>query len=117
MITLLLTLLFQVPENPIVGTWKLADEKLKTNGPREIIIRPDSSASWGKEHSRWRILPNGQIKIAVGGEWETYKYKVKGTKLTISGGDLTDPVTLVKTGPPTPRPSNVPVPPDPDVPQ
>jgi hypothetical protein len=39
---------------------------------------------------------------------------VKGTKLTISGGDLTDPVTLVRTGPPSPRPPNVPVPPDPD---
>lgn len=115
MLPLLLVLLFQ--DNPIVGTWKLADEKLKTNGPREIIIRPDSSASWGKEHSRWRLLPKGQIKIAVGGEWETYKYKVKGTKLTISGGDLTDPVTLVKTGPPSPRPANVAVPPDPDRPQ
>ena len=114
MLPLLLLLLLQ--DNPIVGTWKLEDEKLKTNGPREIIIRPDSSASWGREHSRWRVLPKGQIKIAVGGEWETYKYKVKGTRLTISGGDLTEAVTLVKTGPATPRPANVSVPPDPDIP-
>jgi hypothetical protein len=103
---------FQAPD--IAGTWKLTDAKVKTNGPREIVIREDSSASWGKEHARWRLVPKDQIMIAVGGEWETYKVKVRGTKLTLSGGDLTDPVTLTKIGPATPRPSGVPVPPDPD---
>lgn len=109
----LTTLVLQDPG--LVGTWKLTDEKIKTSGPREVVIRPDSSASWGKEHSRWRILPGNVIKIAVGGEWETYKYKVKGNRLTISGGDLVDPVTLTRIGPATPRPDHVPVPPDPDV--
>lgn len=104
-----------VQDSPIIGTWKLADEKVKTSGPREVVIRTDSSASWGREHSRWRIIPGGQIRIAVGGEWETYKFRVRGNKLTISGGDLTESVTLVKVGPPTPRPAGVGVPPDPDV--
>jgi hypothetical protein len=112
MLPLLFVMLAQDPA--IVGTWKLTDEKVKTSGPREVVIRSDSSASWGKEHSRWRILPGSQIKIAVGGEWETYKFKVKGNKLTISGGDLPDPITLTKVGPATPRPDGVPVPPDPD---
>jgi hypothetical protein len=109
----LLTLLL-VQDPAIVGTWKVTDEKIKTNGPREVVIRNDSSASWGKEHSRWRILPGSVIKIAVGGEWETYKFRVKGNKLTISGGDLPDPITLTKVGPATPRPSGIPVPADPD---
>lgn len=112
MLALLFVVLAQDPA--IVGTWKLTDEKIKTSGPREVVIRTDSSASWGKEHSRWRILPGNQIKIAVGGEWETYKFKVKGNKLTISGGDLPDPITLTRTGAATPRPAGVPVPPDPD---
>lgn len=98
----------------LIGTWQLTDSKIKTNGPREVIIRDDSSASWGKEHSRWRPIKGNKIMIAVGGEWETYNYKVKGSKITISGGDLTDPVTLTRVGPATPRPNGVPVPPDPD---
>lgn len=53
--------------------------------------------------------------IALGGEWETYKLKLKGDHLTLSEGDLTDPITLKRVGQATPRPANVPVPPDPDV--
>ena len=101
-------------ESGLIGTWRLTDSKIKTSGPREVIIRDDSSSSWGNEHSRWRLLKGNQIMIAVGGEWETYNYKLKSNKITISGGDLTDPVTLTRVGPATPRPSGVPVPPDPD---
>jgi len=100
--------------HPLIGTWQLTDKKIKTNGPREVIIREDSSASWGKETSRWRLIPKDKIMIAVGGEWETYNIKIKGSKMTLSGGDLVDPVTLTKVGPATPRPSGVAVPPDPD---
>jgi hypothetical protein len=79
------------------------------------MIRPDSSASWGKETVRWR-LKEDQIMIALGGEWEIYKLKLKGNRLTLSGGDLTDPITLKRVGAATPRPANVAVPPDPEVP-
>ena len=99
--------------SPIVGTWRV-DAKVDTRGgPREVIIRADSSASWGRETSRWR-LKGEQIAIAIGGEWETYKVKVTRTALTLSGGDLQKPITLRRVGPPTPRPSGVAVPPDPD---
>jgi hypothetical protein len=110
----LLAALGFVQDPPVVGTWKLTD-KLKTNGPREVVIRADSSASWGEEHARWRLVEQGRvIMIAVGGEWETYDIRVRGNRLTLSGGDLTDPITLTRIGPPTPRPPGVPVPPDPD---
>lgn len=56
----------------------------------------------------------GEIMIALGGEWEIYKLKLKGDRLTLSGGDLADPITLKRVGPATPRPPTVPVPPDPD---
>lgn len=87
--------------------------KVKADGPKTVMIRPDSSASWGKETVRWRLKP-GQIMIALGGEWETYQLKLKGDQLTLSGGDLTDPITLKRIGPAAPRPANVLVPPDPD---
>ena len=103
--------------HPIVGTWKadLRDEK-RQDAPREVIVRDDSSASWGKETVRWRLKPDS-VMIALGGEWVTYRLKVDKTKLTLSGGDLAKPVTLTRIGAPTPRPEGVAIPPDPDTEQ
>lgn len=95
------------------GTWQLEKGNVKGDGPRSVVIRSDSSASWGKETVRWR-LKGDQIMIAIGGEWETYKLKVGKSQLTLSGGDLSGPITLKRTGPATPRAAGVPVPPDPD---
>lgn len=101
----------QAPD--ITGTWRVDAGADVKNGPQEVIIRADSSASWGKEVVRWRVK-DGKIWIALGGEWEIYKLKVAKNAITLSEGDLTKPVTLKKVGPPTPRPTGVGVPPDPD---
>jgi len=99
----------------LAGLWQLEKGKVKADGPKSVMIRTDSSASWGKETVRWRLHPDrGEIMIALGGEWETYSIKLRGQRLELSGGDLTDKITLKKVGPATPRPANVPVPPDPD---
>ena len=100
-------------DTAVEGTWKVDTRTDTRGGPREVIIRADSSATWGKETSRWR-LKQDSIMVAIGGEWETYKLDVSKSRLTISGGDLQKPITLKKVGPATPRPANVPVPPDPD---
>lgn len=111
---LLIVALLQQPSAPtLAGLWQLEAGKVKTDGPKTVMIRPDSSASWGKETVRWRLKP-GQIMIALGGEWETYELKLKKDRLELSGGDLSEKITLKKVGPATPRPANVPVPPDPD---
>lgn len=98
----------------ILGTWQadLKDQKRK-DAPRIVIVRSDSSASYGTETVRWRLKPDS-IMLALGGEWVTYRLQLKGTRLTLSGGDLTKPVSLTKIGAPTPRPDSIPVPPDPD---
>lgn len=90
------------------GTWKAETAE----GPREIIVRADSSASFGEEIVRWRIVADS-IFIALGGEWLVYNFALAGRELTLSGGDLVDPVVLTRVGPPTPRPDGVPVPPAP----
>ena len=95
------------------GLWRLEKGKVKSDGPKTVMIRADSSASWGKETVRWRLKP-GEIMIALGGEWEIYKLKLKGDRLTLSGGDLQDAITLKRVGPATPRPPNVALPPDPE---
>jgi hypothetical protein len=97
----------------ITGTWRVDAGADTKNGPREVVIRPDSSASWGKETVRWR-LAGDKISIVLGGEWDTYKVKVRETSLTLSGGDLEKPVTLKRVGPAPPRPANQKIPDDPD---
>lgn len=98
----------------ILGTWQadLKDQNRK-DAPRTVIVRADSSASYGTETVRWRLKADS-IMLALGGEWVTYRLQVKGKRLTLSGGDLAKPVSLSLVGPPTPRPDSIPVPPDPD---
>jgi hypothetical protein len=100
----------QAPQ--ITGTWRVEAGTDVTQGPREVIIRADSSASWGRETVRWRVVKN-RIWIAIGGEWEIYDYRLRRSELRLSGGDLTSSVTLRRVGPPTPRADGVAVPPDP----
>lgn len=97
----------------VTGTWRVDAGTDTKNGPREVVIRSDSSASWGKETVRWR-LKGDKISIVLGGEWDTYKIKVTASALTLSGGDLKQAVTLKKVGPPTPRAPSAKIPPDPD---
>ncbi len=92
----------------LLGTW---EAKADAEVP-EIIIRADSSASYGTETVRWRVKTD-TIMIALGGEWVCYKLKVKGDKMTLSEGDLTEPFTLKRVGPPSTRPDSIIVPEDP----
>lgn len=96
----------------ISGTWRVDAGADTKNGPREVVIRPDSSASWGKETVRWR-LKGDKISIVLGGEWESHKIKVKDNVMTLSGGGLDKPVTLRKVGPPTALPAGAKIPADP----
>jgi hypothetical protein len=106
--------LAQTASTPILGTWKAdAKDQARKDAPRTVIVREDSSASYGTETVRWRLKPDS-IMLALGGEWVTYRMQIKGTRLTLSGGDLAKPVSLSRIGPPTARPDSVPVPPDPN---
>jgi hypothetical protein len=101
-------------KNALIGTWKFdLRQGPKKEGPRIVIVRPDSSASYGTETVRWRVVGDS-LALALGGEWVNYKLKLKGRNLTLSGGDLQEPVEFRLVGPPTPRPDTVPIPPDPD---
>jgi hypothetical protein len=105
------TLVAQKPA--ILGTWKFDLRQGDKKGPQTVIVRADSSASYGNETVRWRVVGDS-LALALGGEWVNYRVKLKGKRLTLSGGDLTEPVSFERVGPPSPRPDSVPVPPDPD---
>jgi hypothetical protein len=105
------TLVAQRPA--ILGTWKFDIRQGDRKGPQMVIVRADSSASYGTETVRWRVVGDS-LALALGGEWVNYRVKLKGKRLTLSGGDLTEPVSFERVGPPSPRPDSIPVPPDPD---
>lgn len=90
------------------GTWKAETP----DGPQTVIVRADSSASFGDETVRWRIVADS-IFIALGDEWMVYNFALRGRRLTLSGGDLEEPIVLDRVGPALARPDSVPVPPAP----
>ncbi len=95
-------------KNTLLGTWEAkADAEV-----HEIIIRADSSASYGTETVRWRIKADTMM-IALGEEWVCYTMRVRGDKMTLSDGDLVEPISLKRVGLPSPRPDSIPVPADP----
>jgi hypothetical protein len=102
----------------VLGTWRFDLKQGKKSGPRTVIVRPDSSASYGDETVRWRMKPDSLL-LALGGEWISYhmRFAKRGKRLTLSGGDLTDPIDFDRVGPPTARPDSVPVPVDPSLEQ
>ena len=77
---------------------------------RHIMVRNDSSAQFGEEVARWRVVGDS-LWITLGdGVWQVYGMKLAADRLTISGGDLEKPVTLRRVGPPTVRPDTLTIP-------
>ena len=81
----------------ISGSWQ-AD---MLDGPQAIVVDGDSTVRFGEETVRIRIS-NDTIYVQFGDEWVGYNFELRGESLTLSGGDLMDPVTLRRVVPPSP---------------
>lgn len=93
------------------GDWVAKSDE----GIRHIMVRRDSSAQFGDQVARWRIVRDSLWLTLGDGVWMVYGLKVEREKVTLSGGDLKKPVTLHRTGPATARPDTVAIPvPPPD---
>ena len=93
----------------ILGDWEAKTD----DGLRHILVRPDSSAQFGDQVARWRVVGDS-LWITLGdGVWEVYGLKVTREQLTIAGGDLKKPVTLRRVGPAPARPDTLAIPPSP----
>lgn len=88
------------------GNWQArAGEEI-----RHIMVRGDSSAQFGEEVARWRVVGDS-LWITLGdGVWQVYGMKLRKDQLTISGGDLEKPVTLRRIGPATARADTLAIP-------
>ncbi len=83
----------------IVGIWEVDTP----DGPDTVVVRPDSSAVFGQDSVRWRI--EADTIFILFDEWIGYHFELDGRFLTLSGGDLEEPVTLTRIGPAPGRPS------------
>jgi hypothetical protein len=93
------------------GDWQAKTD----DGIRHITVRPDSSAQFGDQVARWRLVRDSLWLTLGDGVWMVYGLAVGGDKLTISGGDLEKPVTLRRVGPANARPDTLAIPaPPPD---
>ncbi len=77
------------------------------------MVRSDSSAQFGDQVARWRVVGDSLWLTLGDGVWQVYGMKLDREKLTLSGGDLEKPVTLRRVGPPTARADSVAIPPAP----
>src|SRR6184192_378401 len=91
------------------GTWQAKTE----DEIRNIMVRSDSSAQFGDQVARWRVVGDS-LWITLGdGVWQVYGMKLGVDRLTLAGGDLEKPVTLRRVGPPKARADSVAIPPPP----
>jgi hypothetical protein len=94
------------PRARLEGKWEARTD----DGPRLIMVRADSSAQFGDQVARWRVVDDSVWFTLGDGVWNVYGLKLAGDKLTISGGDLDKPVTLRRVGPASVRPDTLQVP-------
>jgi hypothetical protein len=91
------------------GKWEARTE----DEIRNIMVRSDSSAQFGDQVARWRVVGDSLWLTLGDGVWQVYGMKLDNDKLTLSGGDLEKAVTLRRVGPPTARADSVAIPPPP----
>ena len=78
-----------------------------------ITVRGDSSAQFGEQLARWRLVGDSLWLTVGDGVWMVYAVSVIGDRLTLSGGDLEEPVTLRRVAPAAARDRAVVIPPAP----
>ncbi|HXL34515.1 MAG TPA: hypothetical protein VN953_06315 [Gemmatimonadales bacterium] len=97
------------PRARLEGKWQAKTE----DEIRNIMVRTDSSAQFGDQVARWRLVGDSLWLTLGDGVWQVYGIKLDAEKLTLSGGDLEKPVTLRRVGPATARADSVAIPPPP----
>jgi hypothetical protein len=92
---------------PLEGRWE-------ARGPDDaihhIMVREDSSAQFGNDVARWRVVGDSLWLTLGDGVWMVYALALKGERLTLSGGDLEKPVSLRRVGAALPRPDSLRIP-------
>lgn len=78
----------------LTGTWQ-ADTP---DGPQRLVVGSDSIVRLGTDSVQWRQTADS-VFLLLGGEWVGYRYVLREPTLTLSGGDLLDPLVLRRVAP------------------
>jgi hypothetical protein len=79
----------------LVGTWV---GKVEGYGiEMELVLNADGSADFEGEAGRWRVQ-SSKLLLTQEGETTAYEFKLQGSQLTLTGGDLMAPLTLSRAG-------------------
>src|SRR5256712_4167154 len=82
------------PRARLEGKWQAkTDEEI-----RNIMVRSDSSAQFGDQVARWRVVGDSLWLTLGDGVWQGYSLKLCADELTPSGGDLEKAVTPQRAG-------------------
>jgi len=69
------------PRARLEGKWQAkTDDEI-----RNIIVRSDSSAQFGDQVARWRVVGDSLWLTLGDGVWQVYGMKLDGDKLTLAG--------------------------------
>ena len=90
----------------VEGTWQARNGE----AIHHIVVRGDSSAQFGDQVARWRIVADSLWLTVGDGVWMVYGWRLAGDRLTLSGGDLEQPVVLRRVGAAPPRAAAVDIP-------
>jgi len=90
----------------LAGNWQARTSE----AIHHIQVRTDSSAQFGEQIARWRVVGDSLWLTVGDGVWMVYGLRLSGDRLTLSGGDLEEPVTLRRVGPPAARDTAVVIP-------
>lgn len=75
-----------------IGAWKTSTPK----GPMILTIAADGAFSMGTMRGTWVVEGDRLVLAAAEGERASYRFKQRGSTLTLSEGDLEKPLTLRK---------------------
>lgn len=79
----------------LVGTWV---GKVEGYGiEMKLVLNADGSANFEGEAGRWRVQ-GSKLLLTQEGETVAYDFKLEGSQLTLTGGDLMAPLALSRAG-------------------
>lgn len=102
--------LAQRPAAPVPGVEGTWEARAPDDAIHHIVVRADSSAQFGDQIARWRVVGDSLWLTLGDGVWLVYGMRLERDRLMLAGGDLEQPVSLRRVGPAAPRPAAVAIP-------
>ncbi len=86
---------YAMQNSELAGTWV---GKVKGfDVEMSFVLRADGSAEYEGAIGRWRVQGN-RLLLTQEGETVSYNFKLEGSRLTLSGGDLMAPMVMTRVG-------------------